>query len=123
MDSPKPKRIKGGWMVTVKIKPISVNACWAGRRFKTPEYKKFENDLLLLLPPIKLPEPPYVIYLEWGFSSEASDWDNPIKPVVDILQKRYGFNDKLIKRGIVDKLKVEKGDEYLKFKISHLSNG
>ncbi len=110
-------------MVTVKIKPISVNACWAGRRFKTPEYKKFENDLLLLLPPIKLPEPPYVIYLEWGFSSEASDWDNPIKPVVDILQKRYGFNDKLIKRGIVDKLKVEKGDEYLKFKISHLSNG
>jgi Holliday junction resolvase RusA-like endonuclease len=117
MDSCKPKRIEGGWMVKIDLKPLSVNECWAGRRFKTPKYSKFEKDLLLLLPAIKLPKPPYVIYLEWGFSNGSADWDNPIKPVVDILQKKYGFNDKQIIRGIVDKVKVPKGQEYLKFKI------
>lgn len=117
MDSRASKRIEGGRMVKIDLKPLSVNECWAGRRLKTPKYSKFERDLLLLLPAIKLPEPPYVIYLEWGFSTASADWDNPIKPVVDILQKKYGFNDKQIVRGIVDKVKVQKGDEYLKFKI------
>lgn len=104
-------------MVKVDIKALSVNEAWAGRRFKTPKYKKFERDLLFLLPEIVLPKPPYQIYFQFGFSNEASDWDNPIKPLQDVLQKRYGFNDKLVHRGIVDKVKVKKGEEYLKFSI------
>jgi len=39
------------------------------------------------------------------------------KPLQDILQKKYKFNDKLIKRAVVDVVDVEKGQEYFTFKI------
>jgi Holliday junction resolvase RusA-like endonuclease len=81
-------------MNKLDIKPISVNDCWQGKRFKTSKYKKYERDLLLMLPIVELPSPPYKVYYEFGFSSASSDLDNPIKPLQDILQKKYGFNDK-----------------------------
>ena len=34
----------------IKIKPLSVNDAWQGRRFKTDNYKKYERDLMLILP-------------------------------------------------------------------------
>lgn len=102
------------------IKPLSVNDCWQGRRFKTNEYKVFELQLLHTLPAQKLPPPPYSIYFEFGFSSVASDWDNPIKPLQDILQKKYKFNDKEIYRAEVVKKIVKKGDEYFCVKIETL---
>lgn len=104
-------------MVKVDIQPLSVNEAWQGKRFKTPKYKQYENDLLMLLPKIKLPEPPYKIYLNFGFSNKLSDWDNPIKPFVDVLQKRYDFNDRDIFEATIKKFKVEKGKEYVKFLI------
>jgi Holliday junction resolvase RusA-like endonuclease len=30
----------------------------------------------------------------FGFSNKASDLDNPVKLLMDIAQKKYGFNDK-----------------------------
>lgn len=107
-------------MVTVKIKPLSVNECWQGKRFKTKKYLTYENHLLLMLPKIKIPAAPYELYLKFGFSSAASDWDNPIKPFVDILQKKYGFNDKLIKRAVVDVEQVKKGEEFVLFELKEL---
>lgn len=104
-------------MNKVNIKPLTVNQCWKGRRFKTDKYKKYERDLLYILPRIKIPEGLLQINLEFGFSSDASDWDNPIKPIVDILQKKYGFNDKRIKRGVVDIKQVKEGSEYIKFEL------
>ncbi|RKS00447.1 hypothetical protein [Flavobacterium sp. 102] len=108
-------------MIKIEIKPLSVNDAWKGKRFKTPEYAIYENALLFMLPKLKMPEPPFLITLEFGFSSEASDWDNPVKPFQDILSKKYGFNDKHIKKGIVSKEKVEKGKEYVKFKIESIT--
>ena len=105
-------------MYKIDIKPLSVNQAWQGKRFKAPAYKTYERDLLLLLPAIKLPEPPYQIEMEFGFSNVQSDWDNPIKPLQDILQKKYSFNDKDVFRAVVEKRKVSKGNDYLKFKIS-----
>tara|TARA_R110000868_G_scaffold120421_2_gene319537 strand:- start:5073 stop:5408 length:336 start_codon:yes stop_codon:yes gene_type:complete len=107
-------------MIKINIKPLSVNQVWQGKRFKTPVYKKYERDLMLLLPKIKLCEPPYSIYFEFGFSNSASDWDNPIKPLQDILQKKYNFNDKDIYKAEILKVKVKKGNEYFKFLISEL---
>lgn len=104
-------------MIRVDIKPLSVNECWQGKRFKTPKYKAYEKHTLLLLPPLRLPPPPYSIHFEFGLSSPLADWDNPVKPLQDILQKKYGFNDKDIVRAVVDKVKVSKGREYFKFKI------
>ena len=40
-------------MIELKYKPLSVNICWQGKRFKTTEYKKYERDLLMILPQIK----------------------------------------------------------------------
>lgn len=67
-----------------------------------------------------MPEPPYQIYLKFGFSSKASDWDNCIKQVQDALAEKYSFNDKLIRRGVVDTEIVQKGKEYFEFEISSL---
>lgn len=104
----------------INIKPLSVNKAFMGRRFHTKKHKEWTNHVLLMLPKnINLPEPPYEIYLKFGFSSSASDWDNPIKQVQDSLSTKYGFNDKLIRRGVVDTEIVKKGQEYFEFEIKH----
>ena len=101
----------------INIKPLSVNQAWQGKRFKTKKYLDYEQELMLLLRPIKIPEPPYSVIYEFGLSSSLADWDNPIKPAQDILQKKYGFNDKDIFEARVRKVKVEKGAEYILFEI------
>lgn len=101
----------------INIKPLSVNSCWKGQRFKTDDYKSYEKELMWLLQPIDLPEKPYKITFEFGFSNPASDFDNCVKPLTDILQKRYGFNDKEIVEAYIVKKIVKQGSEYLEFKI------
>jgi Holliday junction resolvase RusA-like endonuclease len=105
-------------MNRIKIKPLSSNDAWKGRRFKTDLYKNYEKALLFKLDKgFKLPEAPYEIHFEFGFSNKASDWDNPIKSFQDILQKKYKFNDKDIYRAVVEKKIVPKGEEYVQFDI------
>lgn len=120
----KPKAIKEYGVnpveITQQIKPMSVNEAWQGKRFKTDKYKMYEMAVGYSLPKAKLPAPPYSIYFEFGVSNELSDWDNPIKPLQDILQKKYEFNDKEIMEARVRKIKVEKGKEYFKVKIDQL---
>ena len=102
-------------MVKINIKPLSVNQCFQGKRYKTHKYKSYETELMLVLLPkmMYIPEGKLQIYLKFGFSSKASDWDNPVKPFQDILQKKYGFDDKRIFKAIVEKELVKKGDEYV----------
>lgn len=101
----------------IDIKPMSVNVAWQGKRFKTPEYKAYAQHVKLLLKPLELPEPPYTLVFEWGFSNPQADYDNPIKPFQDILQDYYGFNDRDIEVGIQIKRVVPKGEEYVKFRF------
>jgi Holliday junction resolvase RusA-like endonuclease len=105
-------------MHRVNIKPLSVNDCWQGKRFKTPAYGVYERTLMLLLPKLKLPDPPYQLHFKWGFSNVASDIDNPCKPTLDSLSKKYGFNDKLVKKLILESIKVKVGQEYFEFEIT-----
>lgn len=104
--------------IKVRIKPLSVNEAWRGRRFKTPEYKCYEWDVLRILPKLKIPHGLLELHLVFGFSSPLSDFDNPVKPFVDCLQKKYKFNDKLIKRAIIDVCNVKKGQEFIVFDIT-----
>jgi len=99
------------------IKPMSVNEAYRGRRFKTEKYKAYEQEVLLRLPKLDLPEPPFTLMFEFGFSNSRADYDNPVKPYQDILQRAYGFDDKLIQQGIQRKVLVSKGEEYVKFRI------
>ena len=102
----------------IDIKPISVNQCWQGRRFKTKLYKDFEKELLLKLPKLNIPNGKLKLIINFGLSSKNSDWDNPIKPFQDILQKKYSFNDRMIYQAIVTKVDVKKGSEFIEFFIN-----
>ena len=68
----------------------------------------------------KLPPPPYIIYFEFGLSSVIADGDNCIKCTQDCIATKYKFNDKLIRRWVVDAEIVPKGSEYFKFNIETL---
>lgn len=103
------------------MKPLSVNKAWRGRLFKTPDYKKYERDVSMILPALTVPKGKLQIKIEWGFSSKASDIDNPTKLFVDILQKKYGFNDKNIYKMELTKKEVKKGQEYIVFEIKKFS--
>ena len=99
------------------IKPMSVNEAWQGKRFKTDKYKSFEKELLLMLKKIEIPEGKLLLRATFGLSSKNADWDNPIKPFQDVIQKKYGFNDRRIYKGEIEKKDVKKGFEYIEFQL------
>jgi len=105
----------------IKIKPLSVNQAWQGKRYKTNKYKAFEKELLLLLPPMKIEfKGDLSVELIYGFSNSLSDVDNPTKPVLDVLQKKYGFNDRQIVELTLKKEIVKKGEEFIELKINEI---
>lgn len=71
------------------------------------------------LRPMKLPKPPYEVHYIFAVSSVQADIDNPVKTFQDVLQDKYGFNDKDVFKMTVEKVIVNKGDEYIKFDIQH----
>jgi Holliday junction resolvase RusA-like endonuclease len=101
----------------VKIKPLSVNQCWQGKKFKTPKYKAYERELMFKLKPLDIPKGKLKVYLVFGVSSKLADIDNPVKAFIDVLQKFYKFNDRDIYKMLVVKEDVKKGEEYVDFKI------
>lgn len=107
--------------MTIKIKPLSVNQCWQGRRYKTPTYKQYERDVLLLLDNnLNIDKnADIILYIEVGLSSKLADIDNIAKPLIDILQKKYGFNDKNIMELHIRKQLVKKGDEFVKINFEY----
>lgn len=80
---------------TVDLKPLSVNEAWKGRSFKTNTYKDFENDLLWLLPKnIKPIEGRVEVRFRFHMKNhKLADWDNPIKPLQDVLVKSGIISD------------------------------
>ena len=104
-------------MNEVKIKPLSNNGAWNGRRFKSNDYKAYERELSLLLPPLKVPEGKLQVHYIFGFSSKGSDYDNAIKQFQDVASKKYNFNDNKIYRALIEKVDVKKGEEYIRFEI------
>lgn len=101
----------------INIIPLSVNRAWKGQRFKTKEYKDYEVELLYKLPKIIVKSGELSLWITFGMSNSLSDIDNPVKPFLDILQKKYGFNDKNIFELHIRKQKVLKGEEFIDFKI------
>jgi Holliday junction resolvase RusA-like endonuclease len=104
----------------VNIKPLSVNEAFQGRRFRTQKYKQYEKDLLMLLRNMHIPDGKLCIKYIVGYSNSQADIDNFLKSFTDILQKRYGFNDKMIYRLEVDKEITKKGEEFIDFEIKQL---
>ena len=102
----------------IKIKPLSVNQAWKGRRYKTNFYNTYERELLLKLPnKYTAPEGKKHLDIVVGFSSQLSDVDNMLKPFIAILQKKYKFNDKDIFKITIEKKLVAKGKEFIDWKL------
>ena len=99
----------------IKVKPLSVNRCWRGRRFKTPEYKSYEVECFYLLPKMEVPKKNIILEITFGVSSKLFDLDNGVKPFIDILQNKYDFNDREIIKLILTKQLTKKGEEFIQF--------
>lgn len=108
---------------TLPVKPMSVNEAWTGRRFKTDAYKSYEREVLWQLPALSIPEGRLAILYEFGLSNSSADADNPVKPLQDILQKRYGFNDSRVFEITIRKTIVPRGSEFLRFTITPFTPG
>lgn len=104
----------------IKIKPLSANELWTGRRFNTKAYTAYEKELFYQLPPLTLPKTPLFLGVELGLSNKRADLDNCLKGLIDILQKKYDFNDNMIYMINSSKIDVRKGEEYIDFELLSL---
>lgn len=97
-------------LVLIEVKPISVNECWQGRRYKTEKYKDWREEAYFCTRH-SLKKPVGLCNLEIAFyvPSLGMDLDNMIKPVLDSLQDSQVLkNDKLVMRIVAEKIKSNK---------------
>ena len=110
-------------MKTIRLentRALSANLCWRGRRYKTPSYTDYEQEILYQLPDYKIPEGELRLVLTVGMKNKRADLDNKIKPLLDILQKRYGFDDNRVYEMQLRKVIVKKGGEFIEWGIEKL---
>ena len=107
-------------MISINIKPLSVNQAWQGRRFKTQKYKSYERELLYKLPNLTIPKDKLKLTIYFHLSNSNNDIDNSIKPFIDVLQKKYGFNDNKVYELSIHKIIVDKKSERITFNIESI---
>lgn len=108
-------------MQEIKIKALSVNSCYQGRRFKNQVHKNYTETVLNLLPLRYEPKKaPLELTLVFGLSSKLQDLDNCIKVFQDCLVKKYGFDDREIYKLNAEKVIVKKGFEFIRFEINSI---
>lgn len=101
---------------------MTVNQAWQGRRYKTPKYKAWREQINWMLPAtIDVPKGRLMLMVTFGVSSKLSDLDNLLKPFIDGLQDKYGFNDRKIYVGLCAKIDVPKGQEYIKWELRSMA--
>jgi len=72
----------------IKLKPITVNQCWQGRRFKTPAYTNWRKSFSLLLKDKSQIKGELSVILEFYIKhASTTDTDNLIKPTLDALKE------------------------------------
>ena len=90
--------------------PMSVNRAYGvGRKtmFKSKAYKEYDAIVSKALGEHSMPDEVKTgklkIKFRFMFSRSNSDIDNPVKPLQDILQRHFGFDDKQVYRLEVEK--------------------
>lgn len=100
------------------LKPLSSNQAFCGKKVKTASYRKYEAHLIRTLPKVTIPKDgPLELRVVVYYSNTASDLDNALKSFIDVLQKKYNFNDNRIYRLRATKVIVPKGEENIAFKF------
>lgn len=108
--------------ITLKIKPLSTNALYTGRRWKTDEYRKYSRLIHAELNSRKTrlivdDKAKLFLLMIVGVSNAGADLTNTVKGFEDIISKHYGFNDNRTLRSYLVKEKVKKGKEFIEFNI------
>lgn len=99
--------------IQIDTKPLSVNACWKGKRFKSKAYTQYEHDVSFLLMATgdtgkSLTGPLEVSYKFYLTNCGMTDVDNLIKGLQDILVKRGVIqDDRYIFRVTAEKIKSD----------------
>lgn len=112
-------------MIELKIKPLSVNRAYTAVKIgkkaslaKSQEYKAYTKQLPLLLPThLQLPPGKLVLIIKFYFATAASDIDNCVKPMQDLICDYYGVNDNQIYLLLVEKHTGNKGNERIEFEF------
>jgi len=108
----------------IRLKPITVNKCWQGRRFKTPEYETWREAFGYLI----TTDEGYVeedgeleVWLKFYLKHySTTDVDNLVKPTLDALQENGVIeNDRFIKRIVAEKFHSK--DERIEINIIPLN--
>ena len=77
--------------------------------------------MLLILPKLKSKfKGDLKVTICYGFSNKLSDIDNPTKLVLDILCKKYGFDDRQIFELNQTKQIVKKGNDFISIDIEEI---
>ncbi len=121
------KNIASPILLDIKNNPLSVNVCWQGRRYKTEDYKRYEEEILWLLKSQKYKtikgwcEVHYKFYVK---NFKMCDTGNFEKPLTDILVKaKLIEDDRFILKLVMEKFEVKnKKDEYIQVKIYETNN-
>jgi len=112
-------------VIKLPIKPLSVNQAFravGSKMLKSREYNNYSKKLPLLLPPMhQLPPDELVLIIKFYFATKASDIDNPIKPMQDLICDYYGVNDNKIYMLLVEKHTGHKGNERIEFEFLQYS--
>jgi len=108
------------------VKPLSINAAYTLKRKKSAKYRKFEELMALELFGYEIPSRKDVksmrfkLDIHWGFATSLSDVDNPIKTLLDVLQRWFGFDDKQIMHIAATKTVVGRGQEFISFTLTEI---
>ncbi len=112
----------------LKAKPLSINAAWKGRRFKTENYLTYEEEVGYLL--LKYPKNKFKLEHKLSVSVKfylcghglRFDVDNLIKPLLDILTKNEIIpDDRIIYKLKAEKIGVEnKEEQRIEIKIKRI---
>jgi len=90
------------------------------------KYRRFEELMALELEGYKIPanrdvkSMKFKLEIHWGFATSLSDVDNPIKTLLDVLQRWFGFDDKQIMSISATKTVVGKRQEYIDFTLTEM---
>ncbi len=94
---------------TVRIKPLSINAAFQGRRFKTKECNTYCNTLALMLPCTASTGEYYSVHIKFHLKNFAmTDADNLVKLLVDVMVKKGMIrDDRYIAKYILEKFPAD----------------
>lgn len=105
-------------MYELRLKPLSVNKAYKGRKFRTPEHKLFKDKAHILLKNLNLeplkPKQEFFVIYKFHISAN-SDWDNCVKTVQDAICEALKTDDRYISGAYVRKIRVKRGDERIEF--------